>query len=157
MTLANKVLQRLAEWQPPNGRQELIIPDADSGWSVALTADRRDELGCLVWELALRRPAPAGGDLAAWAGRVAERVTSLLDPLAVVEIDETRQEGLLRTAPPRRLGNKVLYHEARLTGTTQAVLRRYQAAEDGKVRREQVAFALTDEALARLAEDLTGG
>jgi hypothetical protein len=155
MSLANTLPQKLAEWQPRPGRQELIVSDSESGWTAALTADRRDELGCLVWELALRRASPQAGDLAGWAERITAKVTSLLEPLKVVEIDPTRNEGLLRSESPQRRGEKVLYYEVRLKGTTEAVLRRYQAVENTSGRRQQIAFALTHEGVGKLAGDLT--
>ncbi len=37
------------------------LTDAASGWTVSLAADRCDELGCLVWELNLRRTSPLSG------------------------------------------------------------------------------------------------
>jgi hypothetical protein len=42
-----------------------------------------------------------------------------------------------------------------LYGTAAATVRRYQASHEAGARREQVAFALTHEALAKLAGDLT--
>ena len=52
MTLENTLLENLAEWRPPAGRRTLTVPDEAAAWSVSVTADRSDVLGCLVWELA---------------------------------------------------------------------------------------------------------
>src|SRR6516162_347098 len=107
MNLEEAVLEKLAEWKPPSGRQTLNLPDRGSGWAVAVTADRHDELGSLVWELTLRRvrtPAAGAGTLADWAHGAAERVTGLLEPLRVVEIDPQRNEALLRSEEPGKRG-----------------------------------------------------
>jgi hypothetical protein len=156
MNLNETVLQKLAEWRPAAGRQTLNLPDAGSGWAVALTVDRHDELGSLVWELTLRRnsvAAASAAGLADWAQAAADRVTGLLEPLKVVEVDVQRQEALLRSDEPAHRGEKLLYYEVLLSGAIQAAVRRYQAAQ-GNGKREQVAFALTNEALAKLAADL---
>ena len=50
-------------------------------------------------------------------------------------------------------GDKRLYHELLLNGLGHVVLRRFQTV-NGTTGREQVAFAVTHEALARLAEDV---
>ena len=195
MTLVEKLLQRLADWQPAEGRQTLGIADEDMDWAVSLTADRFDSLGCLVWEITLRRtgslrvqpggPSPqplspsagergrgegASEELHAWANNVAQRVTGLLEPLKVVEVDTLRNQALLRSQAPARRGNDLFYYEIILTGLREAHVRRYQAAqvdrpspqplspaagERGRGEgREQIAFALTCESLAKLAGDL---
>jgi hypothetical protein len=158
MTLDETVLQKLADWQPAAGRQTLNLPTARSGWALALTADRHDELGSLVWELLLSRaaaPSPADNSLAAWADRAAGRVTGLTEPLKVLEVDVVKNEALLRSEEPSHRAEKVLYYEVLLRGTNSASLRRFQAVPGGSGKREQVAFALTNEALAKLVADLT--
>jgi hypothetical protein len=159
MTRNETLLKKLADWHPPaTGRHILAVPDEGSGWTVTLTADRCDALGCLVWELVVRRSTPAtatgGNALSAWAERIAGRVTGLLEPLKVVEVDVGRDEALLRSDTPAQCGDKRFYYEVHLRGTGQAVVRRYQGTHQPGARREQVAFALTHEALAKLAGDL---
>jgi hypothetical protein len=154
MSLNETVLQKLADWHPPKeGRPTLNVPDEASGCVVRVTVDRQDELSCAVWELAVRRKAPAGATLGGWAQEVADRVTGLLEPLQVIEIDSQRNEALLRSQEAARRGQKLYYYEALLKGTEQAELRRYHAASEGK-RREQVPFVLTHEVVAKVAEDM---
>jgi hypothetical protein len=157
MTLENTLLAKLAEWHPPAGRRTLTVPDEAAAWAASVTADRCDALGCLVWELAVRRTAeaPAGETLRGWADRIAGRVVGLLEPLKVHEIDAERNEALLRSVAPAQRGEKLFYYEVLLHGTAAATVRRYQASHDAGGRREQVAFALTHEVLAKLAGDLT--
>jgi hypothetical protein len=153
------VLPRLAEWQLPGvGRHTLAIHDQSAGWTVAVTADRRDQLGCLCWEITLRadaRPALSGSALEAWARRAALGVKAFMEPLEVIEVDPTRNEALLRSKVPSASGDSVLYYELRLQGTFGASVRRFRGSHRAGHPREQVTFALTHEALARLAADLT--
>lgn len=159
MTLENTLLQKLSDWHPAgDGRHTLAVTDEAAGWNVAVTADRQDQVGCVVWELALRRAAVAPATdaavaLRAWAERAAGRVKGLLEMLAVVEVDPTRGEALLRSNEPTQRGEAVAYYEVLLRGTPEAAVRRFKGGAGQ--RREQVAFALTHEVLARLAADLT--
>ena len=151
MTLASTVREKLSDWLPVAGRQELIVT-ADQG-SVILSADRREELGCLVWEMTVRRQPAASDRLRAWAERIVGRVTGLLEPLKIVELDPERNEGILRSDKPSSRNEHVFYYEVFLRGTTEATLRRYQAPVHNG-RRDQISFALTHDAIAKLAGDL---
>jgi hypothetical protein len=79
-----------------------------------------------------------------------------LEPLKVVEVDAVKGEALLRSSEPAQRGDKLFYYEVLLKGTHAAQVRRYQALAEGIGRREQVAFALTQEALTKLVGDLAG-
>jgi hypothetical protein len=151
MTLENTLLEKLSEWQPSPGRHELHV--ADGGWSATVTADRSDALGCLLWELRLQRDGTAEIDVQKWAVAAAERVSGLMQPLKVVEVDALRNQAQLRSDCPAERGGKRLYHELLLSGIGHAVLRRFQTT-NGTTGREQVAFAVTHEAVARLAGDV---
>jgi hypothetical protein len=110
-----------------------------------------------VWELTLARTGntPDGLTLRAWAEGVAKRATGLLEPLKLLEVDDARGEALLRSDSPAKKGEQVAYYEVKLFGTDRASVRRYVASrtESG---REQTAFALTHEVLAKLAGDIAG-
>src|SRR5262245_49189747 len=110
MIRSEAVLPKLADWQPPGGgRQTLHVTDEATGWIACVTADRNDVLGCLVWELALRRSNPAGDGaklaLTKWAETAAAMVTGLLEPLKVIEVDLPKNEALLRSVQPTRRGD----------------------------------------------------
>ncbi len=156
MSLAESLLEKLADSAAQSERHELAVTDEGPGWSAVLTLDRRDELGCLVSELVLTRtaPAPEGETLHGWAERLPAEVTGLLEPLKVLEVDELRNEALLRSETPSRRKEKRLYYELLLQGTRTAFLRRFQAVDD-VARREQIAFTLTNEGLAKLVGDIT--
>lgn len=159
MTLSEVVLTKLAEWPATSpGRQTLPIADEGAGWSMSVTADRHDEFACVLWEVSLRRTgaAPAAGPeaLGGWASAAAEKLVSLLEPLAVYEVDAQRDEALLRTKSPVRRGSKVAYFEVSLKGTSEAVVRRFQGGWEPGKRRQQVAFSLTHEGVAKTVVDL---
>src|SRR6516162_8025734 len=101
MTLTERLLPKLSEWRPAGaGRHSWSAAPPEDGWTVHLTADRADTLSCLVWELTLSRTgaAPEGLTLKGWAEGVAGRATGLLEPLKLLEVDEARNEALLRSA-----------------------------------------------------------
>jgi hypothetical protein len=148
------LLGKLADWRPPQGRQSLQVLDSTTGWATTVTADHVDQLGCLVWELTLRKNVPVAMPLGEWAKRVADRATGLLETLGVIEVDATKGEALLRSESPASKGDQVAYYEVHLATAGAASLRRYGASKHGG-KREQVGFALTHEALAKLAADLT--
>jgi hypothetical protein len=157
MNLAEILLAKLADWRPAR-RQSIHVSTDGSAWALVLSADRCDELGCLVWELGLRRvgPTPAGESLKNWAERVAADITGLLEPLKVVEVDEGRREAMLRSEDAAQRGEELFYYELLLKDTREALLRRYHAYWNGSGRREQISFALTHDALAKLIRDLSG-
>ena len=157
MTLDATLLEKLANWRPPrDGRQNFAVADEGAGWTAAITADRHDDLGTSVWEMNLQRShalTRTHYDLKNWAHRAAGRVTGLLEPLLVVEVDSQRDEALLRSNQPRERGMDLYYYEALLKGVTEATVRRYHGSREGG-RREQVPFTLTHETLAQFAADL---
>jgi hypothetical protein len=159
MTLAETLQERLASWKPSGeGRHSWSETYAPTGWNVHLTADHNDVVASLVWELTLTRvaDAPAGLTLKGWAGQIAGRVSGLMEDLKLIEVDDARQEAVLRSHEPTRKGDLALYYEVRLYGLTRAVVRRFRADTAAGTRREQVSFPLTHEALAKLAGDIAG-
>jgi hypothetical protein len=149
MTLDELLLQRLADWRPDSPRQPLNVT-AD-GRSVCVVAEHADSVGCRLWEVALTGPPRA--DLAAAAATAAGRATGLLEPLRLVEADAAAGVALLRSQSPGLRGGARSYYEVRLGADGSAGVRRFQVSADG-YRREQVAFSLTHEALAKLVADL---
>ena len=131
------------------GRSTLNVDEGGS--SIAVTADRNDEMGTMAWEVSVKRPANSVDSVKGWANRCAERVTGLPEPLKVLEIDDKRDEAVLRSSKATRRGDSRYYYEVVLKGTTEAHLRRYQATG---TRRSQVAFPITHEALGRVVEGI---
>jgi hypothetical protein len=153
MTLASIIRQKLSETPAADQRHELSASDPAGAWVVYLTADRRDAWTTVAWELSARR-AGGTGDVAAWAQHIAERTTGLLEPLRVVEIDAPNNQALVRSEPPSEHDGKVSYYEVLLQGASSARVRRFRGTH-ASGKREQVAFALTNEVLAKWVGDLT--
>ncbi len=130
MTIAETLLPKLNEWESAGpDRQCWAQPLPGTGWALNLTADRVDSLGCLLWELTLTRidaPPVTNEVLRQQASAAADRVTGLMEPLRLIEVDELRGEALLRSEAPARKSAALAYYEALLSGGRQIVLRRYQ-------------------------------
>ncbi len=158
MTLPETLLPKLGEWHPAGvGRHSWSETLPGAGWTVQIAADKNDSLSTLVWELALVRTAepPTGLTLKTWASSIALRTSGLLEPLTVHEIDDTQHEAILRSQAPAVRGEALSYYEVRLSGLSNAVVRRYTASKT-EGGRNQVGYALTHEVLAKLAGDIAG-
>jgi hypothetical protein len=159
MTPNDRLLNDLTEWRPAGDGPHSFGHTLDSGWTVAVTADAADTVGCRLTEVAVARPAPAkpatAASLKRWAGRIAGRASGLLEPLNLIEIDATQAEAVLRSETPVRRGKSVEYYEVLLHGRQAATLKRYKAPQSGPGKRRSIPFALTHEAIAKLADDLT--
>ena len=153
MTLASIIRQKLSEAPAANTRHQFVADDPHSGWTLYLTAERRDAWTAVTWEMCLRRAA-SGGDVASWAQRVAQRSSGLLEALRVVEVDLANNKALIRSEPPTERDGKVSYYEVVLEGAASALVRRFEATHTSG-NREQVAFVLTNEVLAKWMGDLT--
>ena len=145
-------------------RQQLSDPEpggfhvSHGGWNVTLTADKSDSLSCALNELALERNAPIQEELPAWAARVAELATGLIEPLTLIEVDGAIGKALLRSAAPTVRDGKSFYYELLLERThrTNAHLRRYAGDRIGGEKREAVTFVLTHDAIVKLVTDIVG-
>lgn len=156
MKLDEMLLPKLADWQPQGPGPHHLSVSAD-GWTGVVAAQRCDELGCRVWELTLRASAQPTLDeagLRTWADRVACRVSGLPELLRVVEVDVIQGQALLRSREASRRKDGLAYFEVLLKASGEACCRRFRTTTQPKERREQVAFDLTHEVLAKLALDL---
>ncbi len=146
-------------------RHQLNNPEAGgfhvslAGWDVTLVADRQDSLSCSLKELALARNTPIQEELHAWATRIADRATGLLEPLKLVEVDRAIGKALLRSETPVVSDGKTCYYELLLERTTRtsATLHRYGGDRNGAEKRQAVPFVLTHDAIVKLATDIVGG
>lgn len=156
MTLADSLLESLESWRPPaEGRHTLTHNHGD--WAVSVTADRADSVGCLIGDITVTRTS-VGGDrlpVGEWANRTASRVTGLIEPLKVIEVDADKDEAMLRSTSPSKKGDNANYYEVLLTGVGGATVKRYRADTAAGTRRESIPYALTHEVVAKLADDLT--
>ncbi len=152
MTLENTLRHQLSNPEPGG----FHVSHGD--WNVTLTAEKNDSLSCALRDLTLERNAPIQEELPAWAARVAERATGLIEPLKLIEVDQPLGKALLRSAAPTVKDGKSYYYELLLERTTRTVanLRRYAGGRNGGDRREAVAFVLTHDAIVKLVTDLVG-
>jgi hypothetical protein len=158
MKLAETFLPKLVEHRPSSpGRSTLTHTDSTSGWSVTATIEKADALSSQLWEVSLHRAKPEVTDPAAmkqWAEAIAGRVTGLMEPLRVLEIDNLGNEAVLRSETVTERNEKRFHYEVKLQGTHAATLRRYQAGIDSNSKREQVPFVLTHETLGMFLDDV---
>jgi hypothetical protein len=155
MTLDEQLLQKLAKWRPDSGRQTLDVSDPATGWTVRLTADCVDQIGSRLHSLGLSRTTPLEGvSLRDRAEALAARVTGLMEPLRLIEVDTPRNTALLRSEAPGERGDDLYYYEILLQGDGGSQLHRYQASHQSHTR-QAVPFSLTHEVLGKLVSDLT--
>ena len=155
MNLDERLLENLAKWRPDSGRQTLTVSEPTTNTTVTVTADRCDVVGTQLWEAAYHRPATLdAAGLRTWAEKTAARATGLLEPLRVLEVDAVRLTALLRSQAPTHRGDNLFYYELRLHSDGRAHVARYQASAKPDGHRQQVVFALTHEALAKLFSDI---
>jgi hypothetical protein len=155
MTLDVALLEKLAKWRPDSARDVLDVQAPEAGWAAAVNAECVDSVGCRLWELTIRRTGAALPiDLGARAAQVAGRVTGLLEPLRLLEVDTGRGTALLRSEQPGRRGDDLYYYELRLQADGGSNVRRFRASHESG-RREQIDFALTHEVVGKLVSDLT--
>ncbi|MFO0931030.1 MAG: hypothetical protein U0736_29030, partial [Gemmataceae bacterium] len=137
------------------GRQTLSVDHPPSGWKVDVDADRVDTVGSRLWEMRLTRTRPPVEAVSAGeqGQRIADRVTGLLEPLALVEADGERNVAQLRSRTPTRQGDAADYYEVvrHSDGATRFGRYRGQRTAGG---REPVPFSLTHEVLGKLLGDL---
>jgi len=157
MTIAEQLQPKVSDWAPVGtGRHELTVLVDENRWAVNLSAERVDSLGCLLHEVTLLRSSDAvlsNAQLKARAQVVADQVTGLIEPLRFLEIDELRGEAMLRSDSPTKKSTSLAYYEVVMNAHGRIDLRRFQRA-DAKNSREQIAFALTHEAIAKVVDDL---
>lgn len=149
---ASQLREKLSEWTVDGGRQSASF--ALDGWTVTVNADLNAPIAGLVWDLALSGGPSAKPGVKAWGEAVAKSASGLMESLRLIEADASRDEAVLRSDKPSRMENEVSYYEVLLHGLTQATVRRFKADTKAGTPREQVAFAITHESLAKLAADI---
>jgi hypothetical protein len=92
--------------------------------------------------------------LRSWAEKTALRVTGLLEPLRLLEVDTENVTALLRSQSPSQRGDNLFYYELTLNAQGRAHVARFQASTRPEIRRQQIPYALTHESLAKLVSDI---
>lgn len=115
-----------------------------------------DLLSCEVQEVRVRKDQLRSAPFAAleqWARQVVLRVTYLLEPLAVLELDPAVQRVLVRSRPPVRNPDRTLYYEAVVQAPGEICLRRY-AVLLATATRQGVPLQMTHETFVKLVDDI---
>ena len=126
------------------------------GASVTLAIRTADGVGIAFDSLVFRCDRYRDADsrtLAAWGDRIKSKVTYLLEPLAVIEVDTLGGEVELRSQPPTTRDGRRGYYEIRLDRAGSLKLCRF-AFDDTAKSRVQVPCNLTREVVERLIDDL---
>lgn len=155
MTLENTIRESLAGWRP-NGEGPHTRSIAFGDVSVELAAAQCDALAARLWSLRVTRhlsETDSAGDLADRAARLANRVTGLLEPLRVYEVDRLGDRALLRSATPDQSDGATQFHELLLSGRLEAELKRYRV-EAGESKRSAVPYTLTHEVIGKVVRIL---
>lgn len=104
-------------------------------------------------EFTAQGPERSLDDLRAWADRVANRLTYLMEPLVLLELDADGGTAELRSQSPTARDGQHAYYEVRLNRQGTLRLRRL-AFEEADRKRRETPFQLSREVLERLADDL---
>ena len=155
MTLSRKIadaVESLPSGGPPPRRVEAEIDRA----RLALDLTARGPVGLAFDGLdfsSTDRADLSAQALRAWGDRVAARLTYLMEPLVVLEVDAQAGEAELRSQAPTPRGDRRSFYEVRLRREGSLHLRRI-ACDDATRRRQSVSCQMTLEVLERLADDL---
>ena len=147
MTLVNTLRQHLNSSEP--GGFHVSLGD----WSVTVAVEKKDSMSCLLTELTVRKNAASPQDVRAWGERIAGRATGLLEPLRLLEADVRLKQAILRSTAPMQHDGQYLYYEIDVRPET-ATLKRY-AGRIG-ASRAAIPFALTNDAIVKLVNDIVG-
>jgi hypothetical protein len=127
------------EAQTGSGRTTVVVDDAD-------------KYGVLAGPVSSETPGGKPSAVPAQAAEAVKKINYLQEPLAVIETEDRRGRGILRSATPRQVEGGREYNEAILDGGGSITIRRFRA-ESGS-RRRQVPSNLSRETLGRLVDDL---
>ncbi|MBX7105572.1 MAG: hypothetical protein K1X57_15925 [Gemmataceae bacterium] len=152
MTRGNTTSDTLSHWKPTGvGPHTLSIP-VDAG-TVTVTAERCEGLAARLISVAAttgRIDACTPAELSERAGRIAGRVSAVLEPLKVYEVDGSAGAALLRSQTPEVRYGQTRYFEVKLIGHQSAELRKY-CVEEGKPGRSADPYTLTHEVVEKIA------
>jgi hypothetical protein len=128
----------------------------DGGPTLEIDFTAVETLSCAFRELRMSadelKSAPLQA-LKAWADRLCQRVTYLLEQIGPIEADDQDNTILVRSTPPATESARISFYEMLVNGQGTVNLRRYtRDARDGD--RRQVDIQITNEVLQRLVRDI---
>lgn len=155
MTLSRKIAVALdQQGRDPNLPTTVSVVDGPNRLAVDLTA--LDSVGVAFDALEFSttaRPEWSTDELTAWGDRIAQRVTYLMEPLKVVEIDADEGEVQIRSDNPTPRADRRSYYEVLLNRAGVCRFHRHEF-DDATRRRRRASCNLTREVLERLIDDI---
>jgi hypothetical protein len=156
MTLSRKIADAV-DALPPVGPLPSLV-EAEAGHSrLALNLTARGPVGIafdgLDYAMTDRLDLSSNA-LRSWGDRLAARLTYLMEPLVVLEVDAQAGEAELRSQTPTPRGDRRSFYEVRLRREGSLHLRRI-GFDDATRSRQVVPCQMTVEVLERLADDLS--
>ena len=148
MASAENIVKQVQNW--PSGRAGELLA-ADGGLQVSVKIADSDRLGCLLEGLEMK--GTGGLRLSLDPVRVEKEVTYLGEPLKIVELEKYRGKALLRSFPPRREKETVLFLELTIDREEGLSLRRL-AYDRSLGTRSPAPIPVTRDTLERLLADL---
>jgi hypothetical protein len=160
MSVSESLHKLVEERIPFRDRIEPIVA-SDQGVTVRCDLTQAEGVGCMLTHLDLveeRKDSLTMDELVHWAEWICGRVTYLLEPLQVIEIDKKTGIAMIRSKMPKKklakpAGEKIAYFEMLADQHHHASLRRYQYRRPTRDR-GSVPFGLTHEQLEVLVDDL---
>jgi hypothetical protein len=155
MSLSRKIAAALDEntkvHDPPC---VVVVEDGPHRLTLHLSALDSVGLGFQALEFHTTVLSPATSDsLRSWGERLAGRITYLLEPLSVLEVDSAGEEVQVRSQTPTTRAERRGYYEIRLFKLGMLRMERFAFDEQTRQRRS-IPCQLTREVLERLADDL---
>lgn len=139
-------------WEAP----QTVACSADGGPAVEVDFTAVESLGCAFRELRVSSEEFRGKpfeDLKTWAEQICRRVTYLLEPMGILELDPQSQVVLVRSTPPAKSGAETAYYEMRISAPGSLNLRR--CTRTGHEGAPQICdIQVTREVLLKLIDDL---
>ncbi len=156
MSWKNQVSQSLAALAPPvTGQTVLRVADDRRELEAELSAI--DRLACAFDTFRVTIAAMATAETAQLkehAGKLAAKLSYLLEPIGLIEVDADRCVVQLRSIPPQRDEDRIAYYELLAERGGTFSLRRYEVFSGQP--RQPVPAEVTREVFLRLADDFGG-
>ena len=155
MNLSRKIADAV-DSLPAGGASPGLVEVEEGPSRLALNLTGHGPVGLAFDRLEYARVEPldlSPESLRSWGARLAARLTYLMEPLVVLEVDAQAGEAELRSQTPTPRGDRSAFYEVRLRREGSLQLRRI-GFDDATRRRQVVPCQMTIEVLERLADDL---
>ncbi len=158
MTLSQKIADALetharTAGTPVPGAIQAATPDHRIALGQVVGGPVGVAFGELTFAALDPEPTLSGADLRAWGERLTARLTYLMEPLVVLEVDGVAGSAELRSQAPSTRGDVRSFYEVRLGRDRSLHLHRL-SFDAATRRRRPVPCQLTGEVLERLTDDL---